>query len=163
MVRKISVLEDVYLIIAKNKRNHTTSDYLRSVLKKDVKKTEEITKLKVELEKSKEELQLYKPTSNPKKEEWKKRVEAEGNLPLMLSDFEVPCHYRTVTSKGEMYCDDKKTPKEVCIQRQKRHLTMKRMCMPSALKKQRKGKATFSPNLWQPKSGVKGDTKLWRG
>jgi len=45
----------VYLTIQKNKRNHTTSEYLRTTLKKDVKKTDEITKLKVEIEKLKDQ------------------------------------------------------------------------------------------------------------
>lgn len=102
-------------------------------------------------------------TVNEKKEAWKKRVEAEGNLILILSDFGVPCHYRSVTSKGEMYCGDKKMPKEVCEGTQKRHMAMKRLCMPEKLKAKRKrGKATFSPNLYKPESGDKGATRLWR-
>jgi len=54
--RKISVTDDVYLIIQKNKRNHTTSEYLRTTLKKDVKKTEIIKNQELEIERLKEEM-----------------------------------------------------------------------------------------------------------
>lgn len=114
---------------------------------------------KLELEKLKEEIQLYKPTANPKKEAWKKRVEAEANLPLTYLDFaDCPCHYRAITEEGILYCDVKKMPKEVCIRRQKRFLTMNRMCKPVHLAS-KKSQTT----RWQPKGGDKGDTQLWRG
>jgi len=159
MTRKlVSLQDDTYLLAEKLRGNKTFNEIIHQALNKFRKFKEENTKLNLEIEKLKEEIQLYKPSDNPKKEEWKKRIEAEANLPLILSDFEVPCYYRAVTSKGDLYCDDKKIAKEVCIQRQKRHLTMKRMCMPPALKKKRARQPT-----WQPKSGFNGDTQLWRG
>jgi len=52
-----------------------------------------------------------------------------------------PCNYRAIrkTKEGfEIFCDDKKIPLEVCIQRQKRYLYNNRICIPKALALARK-------------------------
>ena len=76
------------------------------------------------------------------KEEWKERV-AEGAKvnPFKIREPE-KCHYRVITEEGEWYCDTKKIPPEVCIQRQERYLWRRQkennpqiICRPKDMKK----------------------------
>jgi len=82
---------------------------------------------------------------NPTKEELLKRIqggEQRSFRPLEAS----PCYYRTITANGVWYCDLKKIPPEVCINRQRRFLSLNRQCKPQTTKKtQQKGRSISIP------------------
>lgn len=66
-------------------------------------------------------------------EKQKEPQETENPLEFIQNH---PCNYRAIrkTKEGfEIYCDDKKIPLEVCIQRQKRYLYTNRICIPKSL------------------------------
>lgn len=87
----------------------------------------------------------------PTKEQFFKRVKEKAvtRFKSLMEKME-NCYYRTIAEDETWYCDGKKIPPEVCLDRQKRYRSMDRRCKPKTLKRKPFTKSSHNPKALYP-------------